>query len=277
MPDVILFKYLIIRSSSDQVYLPGISLSCRLSRNSTLLLEVFLRPGVFRIPTQGGCLAPVRPSLAPPAPAPACSVIFRKQSKPTEKTNWIVKSQHCGEPRLAPQIICQSKYELCGVEVTHLSYNCWWSSFHLWCWHGASNSFSRHADWQPMAPQTNHLSALWLSWLRLQSGVAGMTGEGQAYRPPPVERFAPQFVLLLIILRLLPPHLPHWAVSGVPVEGGGVLTLTDVLLDRCQDVVAGRSVVSGPASLATVLSVVKQMMIVFLAASHAASNQTWGL
>merc|ERR1719150_2019874 len=58
---------MIICSSSAQVYLPGISLSWRLSRNSTRLLEVFLRPGVFRIPTQGECLAPADPSLAPPA------------------------------------------------------------------------------------------------------------------------------------------------------------------------------------------------------------------
>ena len=65
-------------------------------------------------------------------------------------------------------------------------------------------------------------------------------------------------------------------MSGVPVESVGVLA--DVLLDRCQDV-AGRSVVSGPASLASlapVLSVLMEM-IVFLPASHAASNQTGGL
>ena len=36
----------------NQVYRPGISRSWRLSRNSTLLLEVFLRPGVLRMPTQ---------------------------------------------------------------------------------------------------------------------------------------------------------------------------------------------------------------------------------
>ena len=97
-----------------------------------------------------------------------------------------------------------------------------------------------------------------------------MTGQGQPDGPPPLEGFDGQFVLLLPP-NLALPALPEGAVPGVPVESVGVLT--DVLLDRCQDVV-----VSGPASLAPALSVVMMMlMVVFLPTSHAASNQTRGL
>ena len=97
-----------------------------------------------------------------------------------------------------------------------------------------------------------------------------MTGQGQPDRPPPLEGFAPQLVLLVLPSLALPPLL-EGAVPGVPLESVGVLT--DVLLDRCQDVV-----VSGPASLAPALSVVMMMlMVVFLPTSHAASNQTRGL
>ena len=103
-----------------------------------------------------------------------------------------------------------------------------------------------------------------------------MTVQGQSDRPPPLEGFAgqqPQPVLL-VILNLALPALPEGAVPGVPVESVGVLT--DVLPDRCQDVVAGGPVMSGPTSLAPVLSVLMGL-IVFLPASHAASYQTGGL
>ena len=95
-----------------------------------------------------------------------------------------------------------------------------------------------------------------------------MTLQGQPDRPPPLEGFDGQFVLLLPP-NLALPALPEGAVPGVALDR--VRVLTDVLPDRCEDVV-----VPWPASVAPALSAV-MMMTVFLPASHAASDQTRGL